>query len=123
MTPLAFLADVHISPQTVAELRERNYDIIRSTERLPATATDAEILELARTEQRIIITQDLDFSMLIALGKYSQPSVITLRLSSIRPSEVSQKLLETLPRVERELQEGVAIKVSQDTARIRTLPI
>lgn len=93
MNNLRFIADVHISPLTVNSLQQQGYDILRSTDLLPATATDREILELARIEGRIVITQDLDFSMLIALGSYNQPSLITLRLSSAKPDVVTQRLL------------------------------
>jgi predicted nuclease of predicted toxin-antitoxin system len=123
MSNLRFLADVHISPLTITALRLQGYNISRTTDRLPATATDAEILEFARIEDRIIVTQDLDFSMLIALAKYEQPSLITLRLSSAKPDGVARRLLEVLPRLERELIEGSAITIEDDSVRIRKLPI
>jgi predicted nuclease of predicted toxin-antitoxin system len=68
MISLRLIADVHISPLTVATLKLQGYDIIRTTDTLPATALDIEILEFARREKRIILTQDLDFSMLVALS-------------------------------------------------------
>ncbi|MGD2182594.1 DUF5615 family PIN-like protein [Lusitaniella coriacea] len=68
MSPLRFIADVHISPLIVAALQQQSYDIYRTTDRLASTASDREILELVSSEDRIVITQDLDFSMLVALG-------------------------------------------------------
>ncbi|MEP0905733.1 DUF5615 family PIN-like protein [Leptolyngbya subtilissima ST-M1] len=69
MSNLRFVADVHVSPLTVTALKLQGYDIVRSTDLLPATAADAEILEFARVDGRIVVTQDLDFSMLVALSK------------------------------------------------------
>jgi predicted nuclease of predicted toxin-antitoxin system len=123
MNHLRFLADVHISPLTVAALKLQGYDILRSTDLLPATAADIDILELARVEGRIIITQDLDFSMLIAVGKYNQPSLVTLRLSSAKPDVITQRLLEVLPQLEEELTQGSALTVDDNSVRIRKLPI
>jgi predicted nuclease of predicted toxin-antitoxin system len=123
MSSLRLLADVHISPLTVAALRLQGYDIVRTTDLLPATAADAEILELARVEGKVILTQDLDFSMLVALNNYGLPSLITLRLSSARPDVVAQKLLDVLHTVETELTEGAAITISDDSVRVRKLPI
>jgi predicted nuclease of predicted toxin-antitoxin system len=123
MNNLRFIADVHISPLTVAALKLNGYDIIRTTDLLSATAADVDILELARVENRIVITQDLDFSMLIALGKYNQPSLITLRLSSAKPDNVTQRLLEVLPQLEKELTEGSALTIDDNSVRIRKLPI
>jgi len=123
MNNLRLIADVHISPLTVADLRAKGYDIVRTTDLLPPTASDAKILELARRENRIIVTQDLDFSMLVALGKYDQPSLITLRLSSAQPSLITQKLLDILPQLKHELLAGVALTINDKSIRIRKLPI
>lgn len=123
MSSLRLLADVHISPLTVATLKSQDYDIVRTTDLLPATATDEEILELARVEGKVVLTQDLDFSMLVALSNYELPSLITLRLSSAKPDIVAQKLLDVLPTVETELTEGAAVTISDDAVRVRKLPI
>jgi len=123
MKNLRFIADVHISPLTVTALTLKGYDILRSTDLLPATAADIDILERARVDDRIVITQDLDFSMLIALGRYNQPSLVTLRLSSAKPDIVTRRLLEVLPQLEKELTEGSALTIEDSSVRIRKLPI
>ncbi|MEM8640456.1 MAG: DUF5615 family PIN-like protein [Cyanobacteria bacterium P01_G01_bin.54] len=68
MSRLSLLADVNISPATVAALNTNGYNTIRTTEVLPATIADVEILEFARRDERVVVTQDLDFSMLMALS-------------------------------------------------------
>jgi predicted nuclease of predicted toxin-antitoxin system len=123
MNSLRLLADVHISPLTVAALKSQGYDIVRITDLLPATTADVEILELARVEGKVVLTQDLDFSMLVALSNHGLPSLITLRLSSAKPDVVAQKLLDVLPAVETELKEGAAVTISDNSVRIRKLPI
>jgi hypothetical protein len=40
---------------------------------------------------------DLDFSALLALGGYDQPSLITLRLAMSDPETVTRRLLGVLP--------------------------
>jgi predicted nuclease of predicted toxin-antitoxin system len=117
------LADVHISPKTVGDLQKQGYEIMRSSQVLPANAPDINILEFARTENWVVLTQDLDFSMLVALSRYSQPSLITLRLSSVKPDIVTQKLLDVLPQLEEALQEGSAITIQDESIRIRKLPV
>jgi predicted nuclease of predicted toxin-antitoxin system len=120
---IRLLADVHISPKTVADLQKQGYEIMRSSEVLPANAPDINILEFARTENWVVLTQDLDFSMLVALSRYSQPSLITLRLSSAKPDIVTQKLLDVLPQIEEALQVGSAITIQDESIRIRKLPV
>jgi predicted nuclease of predicted toxin-antitoxin system len=95
------------------------WHIIRVSDVLPTTAPDDEILEFARQENRVVVTQDLDFSMLVALGGYNQPSLITLRLSRADPNTVTQRLLEILPQLEQQLREGSAITVEDENLRIR----
>ncbi len=75
---LKFLADMNISPKTVEALQRRGWDVLRVSQRLSIHATDQEILELARREGRVLITQDLDFSALLALSGHHQPSLVTL---------------------------------------------
>ena len=68
MPPVRILANMNISPLTVSALREVGWDIIRVSQVLPSNASDREILEFARSQERVVVTQDLDFSSLIALG-------------------------------------------------------
>lgn len=123
MVDLRLLANMNISPKTVEVLRQQGWDIIRVSETLPMNASDQEILELARQEDRVVVTQDLDFSALLALGGYSRPSLITLRLLVSDPETVTRRLMETLPRIEKALQKGCAITIEDATVRVRTLPI
>ena len=123
MKNIRLLADVHISPKTVRDLQKQGYEIMRSSDVLPNNAPDINILEFARTDNWVVLTQDLDFSMLVALSRYSQPSLITLRLSSAKPDIVTQKLLDILPQIEEVLQEGSAITIQDESIRIRKLPV
>lgn len=108
MHDLCLLADMNISPKTVKALQHYGWDIIRVSQFLPANASDREILQLARQKDMIVVTQDLDFSALLALGGYRRPSLITLRLPISDPETVTQRLLEVLPQIEQVLLEGCA---------------
>ncbi len=123
MTGIRLLADMNISPKTVRVLQQHGWDIVRVSQILPVSASDQEILELARRQNRTVVTQDLDFSALLALGGYDRPSLIILRLSVSDPEAVTDRLLELLPRLEQVLQEGCAVTVEETTVRIRKLPV
>jgi predicted nuclease of predicted toxin-antitoxin system len=123
VTDIKLLADMNISPQTVTALQGQGSDIIRVSEVMSRTASDLEILEFARQENRVIVTQDLDFSMLLALGGYNKPSLITLRLSLTDPNIVTQKLIDTIPQVEQILIEGGAVTIEDASVRTRRLPM
>lgn len=117
------LADMNISPKTVQALRQRGWNILRVSDLLPAKAADQEILALARRESRVVVTQDLDFSALLALGGHDRPSLVTLRLSISDPESVTRRLLDVLNRVEQELHEGRAVTIGDNSIRVRKLPI
>ena len=120
---LKFIADIHISPLTVNELKKNGYDIIRVTDKLPATSSDAEIIQLAYREQAVIITQDLDFSALIAQSGLNWPSVISLRVANAKPDKIIWILNAVLPQIKTELAEGAIISIDEKEYRIRKLPI
>jgi len=123
MAAIRLLANMNISPKTVEVLWHQGWDIIRVSQFLPVDAPDQEILSFARQEGRIVVTQDLDFSALLALGGYDRPSLITLRLVVSDPETVTRRLLEVLPRFEKALQEGCAMTVEDVAIRVRKLPI
>ena len=120
---LKFIADVHISPQTVAYLRASGYQIKRVTDYLSAKASDQEIVELARREQAVVITQDLDFSALVAQSGFRQPSVISLRVENAKPTVITGILKTVLPLIEADLVSGAIISVGEMQFRVRRLPI
>jgi predicted nuclease of predicted toxin-antitoxin system len=59
---------MNISPLTVEELKQKGWDIVRVSEVMDVRTKDLEVLDFARKHNRVLITQDLDFSTLLALG-------------------------------------------------------
>jgi predicted nuclease of predicted toxin-antitoxin system len=114
---------MNISPRTVEALKEQDWDVVRVSQLLPRGAPDEEVLDLARRDDRILVTQDLDFSALLALGGHGRPSLVTIRLSVSDPETITRHLLEILPRMEQALREGHAITVEDRAIRVRRLPI
>jgi len=120
---LKFIADIHISPFTVKALQNKGYDVVRITDKLPATSPDKEIIKLAYQEKAVIITQDLDFSAIIAQSGLNGPSVISLRVDNAKPDRVSKILTAVLPLIKTELEEGSIISIDEKEYRIKKLPI
>jgi len=82
LSSIRFLANMNISPKTVESLSKKGWDIIRVSNILPVNTSDQEILDLARQEGRVVVTQDLDFSALLALGGFR--STQSYHFTSIR---------------------------------------
>lgn len=120
---MRILADVHISPRTVEKLLSLGHDVVRVGEMLSASSTDDEIVEEAVRDQRVILTQDLDFSAIVALSGRAAPSVLSLRLSSSRVENVNRSLERALPMIEADLDAGAIVTVEDARVRVRALPV
>ena len=123
MPGLKFLANMNISPLTVEDLKKLRWDIVRVAEIMDRRSKDVQILTYAREHNRVVIKQDLDFSSLLALSGYEKPSVINLRVDNARPDFVTNRIIETVNELEKELGEGTVVSVDEISARYRRLPI
>ncbi len=90
---------------------------------MPINSPDKEIIQWSLKNDRVIITQDLDFSALIAVSGASKPSLINIRLSSGEPTEIANRLLAVLPEIINYLQHGACITIDDLSVRVRLLPI
>jgi predicted nuclease of predicted toxin-antitoxin system len=120
---MRFLADGGISPKTVDFLRGMNHDAVHVRDLQLQRATDTVVIDRARAESRVVLTFDLDFGELLALGILDSPSVVLLRLTDERPESVNAHLEPVLRERAAELESGALIVVEDGRYRIRRLPI
>jgi predicted nuclease of predicted toxin-antitoxin system len=120
---MRLLADAHVSPRTVEFLRTLGHDVHAVADVLPPASPDEAIVHLAVRDTRIILTHDLDFSAIIALGGERFPSLISLRLSSSRIERVNSVLERVLPQIEAALLAGSIVTVEDQRIRVRALPL
>ena len=123
MPELSFLADMNISPLTVSQLKGLGWNIIRASDVMEKSTKDFDLLEYARRNGMVIITQDLDFSMLLALKGYEKPSLINLRLEAPQPGYATSRIIDTVSVLEPELTKGAVVTVDETSVRYRQLPI
>ena len=57
---MKFLLDMGISPETGKYLTDAGYDTVHLVDRDMHKVTDLELLDMAGTESRILLTHDLD---------------------------------------------------------------
>lgn len=99
------------------------HEAIRSIEVLPEEAPDQEIIGYAVATGRVILTEDLDFSDIIALSGATRPSLITLRLTDASAGNVNRILEAALPALEGLVAAGILATVEDERVRIRELPV
>ena len=120
---MKFLADMGISPKTVALPHALGHDAVpladQGLERLP----DLGIVEKAREEGRIMLVHDLGFGELVAASGDRLPSVITFRLRNMHPDRVNGALHSILSQHGEALEQGAMISVTEGQVRVRRLPL
>lgn len=120
---MRFLADAGISPKTVEFLTRLGHEAVHVRTLGLQRATDVVLVERARANSSVVITFDLDFGDILALGVLDKPSVIIFRLKDQRAESVNQGLAVVLDERLPDLQSGVLILVEDSRYRVRKLPI
>jgi predicted nuclease of predicted toxin-antitoxin system len=120
---MRLLADAGISPATVAFLEQLGHDVVHVRAINMQRASDRAIADRATTDNRSVLTFDLDFGDVLALGVLDRPSVILLRVSNEQPEEINRRLSVVLSEQQAAIESGALILVEDTRYRVRKLPI
>ena len=120
---MRFLADMGISPTTIAFLRQAGHEAAHLHEEALDRMADSDVLDKAREENRVLLTHDLDFGELVAASGAHLPSVIIFRLRNMRPENVNSHLLHVIEQHKHALETGAIISVTEGHIRVRSLPL
>lgn len=80
MPPLRFLVDACVDVRLARWLREQGYDAIHLRDEGLHSLPNGQIFEKAITENRVVLTHDLDFGEICAMTHGRKASVIVFRL-------------------------------------------
>lgn len=117
---MKFLADECCDADLVTALRRDEYDVMYVVESMRG-ASDTEVLRRARTEERIVLTEDKDFGELVYRLHRPVPGIILLRFDPAdRPLKIP-RLRSLLERHSNQLH-GTFVVLDPERARIRSLP-
>lgn len=72
---MKFLLDMPVSTALLDVLDTYGHEGVHAYQIGKAQATDSELLEIARRENRVVITADLDFPRLLALSSAAGPGI------------------------------------------------
>jgi predicted nuclease of predicted toxin-antitoxin system len=120
---MLWLFDQGIPRNAAKLLRDFGFDAIHVGEIGMAAASDDEIIRLARSEDRVIVTLDSDFHAALARSSSRKPSVIRLREEGLKAGNVRDIILLIHSRFAVSLAEGCVVTATSTKARIRMLPI
>ena len=120
---MKLLLDQGLPLSAAALLCDAGIDTIHVSEVGMSKAEDADIIQRARDEGRIVATLDADFHTLLALDVASTPSVIRIRIERLRAKALTNLLLMVIAECEEDLEQGAAVTVEPSRIRVRRLPL
>jgi predicted nuclease of predicted toxin-antitoxin system len=120
---MKFLLDMPVSASLLDVLQTFGHESVRAHQIGQDRATDRALLALARREERIIVTADLDFPQMLALSAAEGPGLILFRGGNYSDVEMAELLERVLVQVRAEDLERSVCVVDKRRIRITRLPL
>ncbi len=116
---LRFLVDVGVGTQVEEYLQEQGYDT-KTVRTINQRMPDPEIIRLAASEARVVVTMDKDFGELVYHSGMRHRGVVLLRLEDATGSQKVQVLAEILRKYSDQLIDCFCV-FQNDKFRIRRI--
>jgi predicted nuclease of predicted toxin-antitoxin system len=120
---MRLLLDMNLSPAWVSILEDEGWETQHRSSVGKLNAPDVEIMRWARQEGYVVVTNDLDFSAILAATRAEGPSVIQIRGQDLSPNSLAPTLVSVLHQSAQDLEAGAILTMDLRSARLRTLPL
>ena len=115
-----FLADESCDFAVVRALRAAGHDVLAVAEQAPG-ARDEDVIRLATSERRILLTEDKDFGQLVFAAGKETCGVIFIRYPARLRSDLPQRVLDAVKRESSRMQTAFVV-LQPKRMRISSLP-
>jgi len=115
-----FLADESVDFAVVRALRGAGLDVVAIAEVLPR-ATDAQVIDLAVREQRVLVTEDRDFGRFVYAHGLRTVGVIYIRYTARARNKLPGDVLEAVDRLGEKLRDRFVV-LQPGRVRISGIP-
>ncbi len=116
------LVDMNLSPRWVQALGLAGIEASHWSAVGRANAPDTEIMAYASAFGYVVLTQDLDFSAILASTADRKPSVVQIRSAEVSPEAIGRQVVAALLQVADELEAGALLTIDPNRTRFRLLP-
>ena len=120
---MKLLVDMNLSPSWVDRLARDGFEAVHWSTIGAATAPDSEILTLANEHGFVVITNDLDFSSILAAGAAATPSVVQIRTQDLLSDQVVSTVVHALEAHRDVIERGALLSIDEAGTRVRVLPL
>ena len=120
---MKLLVDMNLSPSWVERLVRHGFEAVHWSTIGAATAPDVEILTWANEHHFVVITNDLDFSAILAAGAVHGPSVVQLRTQDLLSESAARIVARALEEHREDIERGALLSIDEGGTRVRMLPL
>jgi predicted nuclease of predicted toxin-antitoxin system len=120
---MILLVDMNLSPRWVHFLEASGLKALHWSTIGAVDASDRVITEYANANSMVVLTNDLDFSAILAATKGEKPSVVQIRSVDLNPEAIGQTVVLAIKQVQLELGRGALLSVDPVRYRLRLLPL
>jgi predicted nuclease of predicted toxin-antitoxin system len=117
------LVDMNLPPGWAGRLAQHGFEAVHWSTIGAATAPDTEILAYARRFNLVLITNDLDFSAILAAASADGPSVVQIRSQDLLSDEVVSIVAKALDAHREDIERGALLSIDEAGTRVRMLPL
>ena len=120
---MKLLVDMNLSPSWIERLARHGFEAVHWSTIGAATAPDVEILTWATEHHFVVITNDLDFSAILAAGAVDGPSVVQIRSQDLLSDVVVSIVAKALDAHREDIERGALLSIDEAGTRVRVLPL
>ncbi|MEL6675386.1 MAG: DUF5615 family PIN-like protein [Bacteroidota bacterium] len=114
---MKFLADENIDRALVLLLRKNGYQVLDIKEISPGIE-DEKVLNLANSEEAILLTEDKDFGELVFRLKLISQGVVLIRLNGWDSEKRGKRIIQVIQQYQASLWQAFTV-IDHDKVRIR----
>lgn len=120
---MKILIDMNLSPSWARVLNEAGIEAVHWSEIGLATTPDPAIMAYATANGFVVLTNDLDFGIALAIANREKPSVAQIRGEDLRPATIGNQVVQALRQMRVELEAGALLTIDPKRTRLRLLPL
>ena len=120
---MKILIDMNLSPNWATVLREASIEAVHWSQVGRATTPDPAIMAYAAANGFVILTNNLDFGIALAIADGEKPSVVQIRGEDLRPVSIGSHVVQALRQMQVELEAGALLTIDPKRTRLRLLPL